>query len=76
MITLEQLVNKKTRYKDDVRFTGAVDFDDNILVLNKDVSGTPSENAGLEIRRGTSTNAKLLWNETSDLGNRSRWNNR
>ena len=60
------VVNKKTRFKDDVRFTGAVDFDDNILVLNKDVSGTPSENAGLEIRRGTSTNAKLLWNETSD----------
>ena len=60
------VVNKKTRFKDDVRFTGSVDFDDNILVLNKDVSGTPSENAGLEIRRGTSTNAKLLWNETSD----------
>ena len=60
------VVNKKTRFKDDVRFSGAVDFDDNILVLNKDVGGNPSENAGIEIRRGNQTNAKLLWNETSD----------
>ena len=60
------VINKKTRFKDDVRFSGAVDFDDNIIVLNKDVGGTPSENAGIEIRRGTSTNAKLLWNETND----------
>ncbi len=60
------VINKKTRFKDDVRFSGAVDFDDNIIVLNKDVGGTPSENAGIEIRRGNQTNAKLLWNETSD----------
>ena len=60
------VVNKKTRFKDDVRFSGAVDFDDNILVLNKDVGGNPSENAGIEIRRGNQTNAKLLWNETND----------
>lgn len=60
------VVNKKTRFKDDVRFSGAVDFDDNIIVLNKDVGGTPSENAGIEIRRGNQTNAKLLWNETND----------
>ena len=60
------ITNKKTRFKNEVRFSHTVSFDDNILVLNKDVSGTPSENAGLEIRRGTSTNAKLLWNETSD----------
>ena len=60
------VVNKKTRFKDDVRFSGAVDFDDNIIVLNKDVGGNPSENAGIEIRRGNQTNAKLLWNETND----------
>jgi len=39
---------------------------DNILVLNKDESGTPSANAGIEVERGTATNVSLLWNETND----------
>lgn len=39
---------------------------DNIMVLNKDETGTPSANAGLEVERGTSTNVSLLWNETND----------
>ena len=60
------VTNKKTRFKNEVRFSHTVSFDDNILVLNKDVSGNPSENAGIEIRRGNQTNAKLLWNQTSD----------
>ncbi len=46
--------------------TATLSVADNMVVLNKDVSGTPSENAGIEIRRGTSTNAKLQWNETND----------
>ena len=46
--------------------TATLSVSDNMVVLNKDVSGTPSENAGIEIRRGTSTNAKLQWNETND----------
>mgnify|MGYP003113331751 CR=1 FL=1 len=39
---------------------------DNIIVLNKDVTGTPSENAGLEVERGSATNVKFRWNETTD----------
>ena len=39
---------------------------DNIIVLNQDVSGTPSQNAGLEVERGTSTNVGLRWNEGTD----------
>ena len=39
---------------------------DNIMVLNKDETGTPSANAGIEVERGTATNVSLLWNETND----------
>jgi hypothetical protein len=39
---------------------------DNIIVLNNDEAGTPSQDAGIEIERGTSTNVSLLWNETAD----------
>jgi len=39
---------------------------DNIVLLNSNVTGTPSEDAGLEIERGTSTNARLIFNETTD----------
>jgi len=40
--------------------------DDNIIVLNNNVTGSPTENAGLEIERGTATNVYFRWNETSD----------
>lgn len=43
-----------------------VEIGDNILLLNKDESGTPSANAGIEIERGTSANVAFRWNETSD----------
>lgn len=39
---------------------------DNIIILNNDVTGTPTEDAGLEIERGTSTNVSVAWNETTD----------
>lgn len=39
---------------------------DNIIVLNNDVTGTPTEDAGLEIERGTSTNVSIAWNESTD----------
>lgn len=39
---------------------------DNIMVLNKDETGSPSANAGIEVERGTATNVSLLWNETND----------
>jgi hypothetical protein len=39
---------------------------DNILILNSNVTGVPTENAGIEIERGTSSNVSIRWNESSD----------
>ena len=41
-------------------------INDNIIVLNNDVTGTPSENAGIEVERGSSTNVAIRWNESTD----------
>ena len=43
-----------------------VDIGDNIIKLNSDLTGAPSENAGIEIERGTADNVKFIWDETSD----------
>lgn len=47
--------------------SNTVEIGDNIILLNRDETGTPSQNAGLEIERGTETNVYLRWNETSDI---------
>ena len=47
--------------------TATLSVADNIVVLNSDVTGTPTENAGIEVERGTSTNVLVRWNETSDI---------
>jgi hypothetical protein len=39
---------------------------DNIITLNSDVTGTPTENAGIEVERGTSNTVGIRWNETVD----------
>ena len=46
--------------------TETLTVDDNIIVLNNNEAGTPSQNAGIEVERGTSTNVSLRWNETTD----------
>ena len=46
--------------------SNTVAIGDSIMLLNNDETGTPSENAGLEVERGTSTNVSILWNEGSD----------
>ena len=46
--------------------TETLTVDDNIIVLNNNVTSTPSENAGIEVERGTSANVSVRWNETSD----------
>lgn len=46
--------------------TTTLNVSDNIVILNNDVTGVPSENAGLEVERGTSTNVAIRWNETTD----------
>lgn len=40
---------------------------DNIITLNADIGNVaPTENAGIEIKRGTGTTTTLRWNETND----------
>lgn len=40
---------------------------DSVIVLNQDYTGSsPTENGGIEIERGTLTNASLLWDESAD----------
>ena len=39
---------------------------DRIITLNKNQTGTPSQNAGIEIERGDSTNVSFIWDETND----------
>ena len=46
--------------------TNTVNIGDNIITLNSDETGTPSQNAGIEVERGTGTNVQLRWNETTD----------
>ena len=46
--------------------TETLTVDDNIIVLNNNVTAAPTEDAGIEVERGSSTNVVLRWNETND----------
>jgi len=46
--------------------TETINLADNIVTLNSNETGTPSQNAGIEVERGTSTNRSLIWNESTD----------
>ena len=46
--------------------TETLTVDDNIIILNNNVTSTPTENAGIEVERGTSANVLIRWNETND----------
>jgi hypothetical protein len=47
--------------------TTTLDVGDNIITLNADLGASaPSQNAGIEIMRGTSANVQFLWDETND----------
>ncbi len=57
----------------DKTFTGSVtvggqlQIHDNLIDLNADVqTGTPTEDAGIQIRRGDFSTARFLWDETND----------
>ena len=41
-------------------------IEDNIIVLNSNVTGTPTVNAGIEINRGNVANVQIIWNETTN----------
>jgi hypothetical protein len=51
-----------------------VTIGDSIIVLNADEAGTPSQNAGFEVERGTSTNVQFVWNETDDAWDMGSYN--
>ena len=46
--------------------TETLAVEDNIIVLNSNVTGSPALNAGLEVERGTSNNVQLRWDESTD----------
>ncbi len=46
--------------------TETLTVEDNIIVLNSNVSGAPSLDAGIEIERGSSSNVSFLWDESND----------
>jgi len=48
--------------------TQTLNVADNIITLNSDISGAtaPTENAGIEVNRGSSANVFVRWNETTD----------
>ena len=47
--------------------TETINLADNIIILNSNEAGTPTQDAGIEIERGTSTNASLIWDETAEV---------
>lgn len=47
--------------------SNTVSVGDNIIVLNGDETGTPTQNAGIEVERGSVHNVSLRWNENADL---------
>jgi hypothetical protein len=46
--------------------SNTVNIGDNIIVLNSDETGTPSQNAGIEVERGSASNKTLIWDESAD----------
>ena len=46
--------------------SNTVDIGDSVLTLNADETGTPSQDSGLEVERGTADNVSLLWSEGTD----------
>jgi len=43
-----------------------VSIADNILTLNSDTTGAPTQNAGIEVERGDDANTKIIWDEGTD----------
>jgi hypothetical protein len=53
--------------------SNTVNIGDNIIVLNADETGAPSQNAGFEVERGTADNVQFIWNETNDAWDMGDW---
>jgi len=46
--------------------TETINLADNIILLNSNATGTATENAGIEVERGSEDNRSLIWNETNN----------
>jgi hypothetical protein len=62
VITGDLTVSGNTTYVN----TETIQLSDNIITLNANHTGAPTQDAGLEVERGTSNNVILQWNETND----------
>lgn len=45
--------------------TETINLADNIITLNSNETGAPTQNAGIEVERGTGDNVQLFWDETA-----------
>jgi len=45
--------------------SNTINLADNIITLNSDATGAPTQNAGVEVKRGDEANVQLRWNEGS-----------
>jgi hypothetical protein len=43
-----------------------IEVEDNIILLNRNVTGTPSADSGIEVNRGDEPNASFYWDESED----------
>ena len=46
--------------------TETINLADNVILVNSNATGAPSENGGIEVERGSSSNVSFVWNETND----------
>jgi len=46
--------------------SNTINLADNIITLNSDATGAPTQNAGVEVERGDEANVQLRWNEGTD----------
>ena len=46
--------------------TETLTVDDNVIILNNNVTGSPTEDAGIEIERGSQANKTFIWDESED----------
>lgn len=60
------VVGKITASQVDFVTSNTVEIGDNILILNADETGTPTQDAGFEVERGTDTNFQVVFQESTD----------
>jgi len=61
-ITGDLTVSGNTTYVN----TETINLSDNIITLNANHTGSPTQDAGIEVERGSSNNVILQWNEAND----------